>query len=231
MEHKETEKYFDKVLYDVRNILQQDVNKHLDGLEKEDSQFWRRGFVRATFAYIEGLIFSIKVESLIMHQVIQFDRARQEMDLTGVTSFEDFAKAFSEHVAKAFTGAGFSPYELLFLAEVAVDLDEKGQIKARRSKISLEKNLVFAFRIYAQACEIQYKLNKSNQGWQDLKKAIKVRDRLMHPKRVQDLTVSDEELQTVMRAYTWVLQCQQDINEIIDNSKRKNESIQRMESD
>ena len=39
------------------------------------------------------------------------------------------------------------------------------------------------------------------QGWQNLRKAVKVRDRLMHPKEVTGIQVSDAEFEATKNAF------------------------------
>jgi hypothetical protein len=87
-------------------------------------------------------------------------------------------------------------------------LDDKRQVKWTKAKTPTASNLQFAFRMYAKASQIDYTLPRGDSGWQDFKRAIKVRDRLTHPKRPQDLEVSEDETQTVLRAYKWLFECQ-----------------------
>jgi hypothetical protein len=48
-----------------------------------------------------------------------------------------------------------------------------------------------------------FNLNTDGQGWKNLSKAVKVRDRLMHPKEVADLQVSNEEVGAAKKAFEW----------------------------
>ena len=59
--------------------------------------------------------------------------------------------------------------------------------------------------IYAKSFGSEFKLNLSGQGWQSLCKSVKVRDRLMHPKELSDLEVSDEEILYTKKAIDWFL--------------------------
>jgi hypothetical protein len=51
---------------------------------------------------------------------------------------------------------------------------------------------------------VQWTLDVSDAGWQYLKRATKVRDRLTHPKALSDLTVSDEEIRVCSAAPLWM---------------------------
>lgn len=133
-----------------------------------------------------------------MHKALQAASSQKKLDLPERASFQDFIEALGKQIEQSFVGAGFSPFELLFLTGLSVDLSENGEIKARWAKITLEKNIVFAFRAYAKAFGVEFKIDKSGQGWEDFKRAVKVRDRLMHPKRLQDLFVADGELKEMV---------------------------------
>jgi hypothetical protein len=60
-----------RLVYGVRDVLQADVDEYWDRLESDDSELWRRGFVRAVFPYSEGLIASMKFEALLGHKARQ----------------------------------------------------------------------------------------------------------------------------------------------------------------
>jgi hypothetical protein len=223
-EQTSTNESFHKLLYTVDETLKEDVDRYLDAIEKEDSQFWRRGFVRAIFAYIEGVIYTMKLEALVIHKMIQSTLPSKKLDLPQGATFSDFTNAVTDLWKKTLRGAGFSPPELLYLVEMSVDLNDKGEVRPSwGAKISLEKNIVFAFRAYAQAYEIQYKLDKGGVGWQNFKTAIKVRDRLMHPKRIKDLTVTDDEIEFVMNANMWVIEKKVEVMKLIADNRKKQE--------
>jgi hypothetical protein len=91
-------------------------------------------------------------------------------------------------------GVAFTPQQHHFIFEVDFDLNDKGEIIERPAKISLTKNIRFSFAVFAYANKIDNNLDVSLKWWAKLKEAIKVRDRLMHPRFMSDLDVSPQEV-------------------------------------
>jgi hypothetical protein len=191
----------------VVNTLKEDLDRCWEAVEKDDSPFWRRGFVRAAFALIEGTVYTMKLEAVARHRYLsetfqEEGTKDQDPPQKGKLSAGTY-RAFNRMI----NGAGFSQYEIQLLLEVTEEIDDKGERKVRLgNRITLEKNVLFAFRALGQSYNVRFLLNKGEAGWGFLKSAIKVRDRLMHPKRERDLSVSDEELEATMKAYLWILE-------------------------
>jgi len=95
--------------------------------------------------------------------------------------------------------------ERAFAHEQEYKLTDKGDVEIRRTKIALEANIRFAFKLLAKSASISSELNVSGSEWQSLRRAIKIRDRITHPKHISDLTISDEECNDVSAAFGWVL--------------------------
>lgn len=75
-----------------------------------------------------------------------------------------------------------TPAERLLLLEQTPVLDDKGRPDLLKQFPRLEVNLRFAFRTYARVNGIDYDLPVGDHEWDDLCRAIKSRNRLMHPK-------------------------------------------------
>lgn len=93
--------------------------------------------------------------------------------------------------------------EELFLDEVEYKLNEHGELKSHRAKIRFIQNLKFAFRTFAKIHGLHLTLQTDGDGWCALMESIKVRDRLTHPKQIDDLTVTDREFERLEKAYNW----------------------------
>lgn len=119
------------------------------------------------------------------------------------------------HFAKAYDGAGFSPAEMLLLKDAMFRLSDDGMVKYEKAKLPLVSNLQFAFRMYGKAGGVAYSIPKGGDEWDKFKRSIKVRDRIMHPKRARDLNVSHDELLMVTAAYVWVFSCQVELYKLL----------------
>jgi hypothetical protein len=164
------------------SVLKEDVikcvNKALEeGLTEQDEQFWRRMIVRSTFSYIEGVTYRMKQQAYEAHQVFE---------------------KYKDHPATNFTSA-----ELAFMVEEDHELNDKGEIVTVRAKIPITKSIRLAFKVYARANFCDYELATGDHRWDSFKKGLKIRDRLMHPKNVHDLTVTDDDFDILIDTITW----------------------------
>lgn len=126
-------------------------------LESEEDEFWRRMYVRSSFACIEGMTYRLK-------QV-----------------------AHAAHKSKKCT---FSEKEVPLIKE--------------EKFLRFMDNIEFVFKITARAIDSDHKLAVGDNEWDLLRRASKIRDRLMHPKTTRDLFVSVDELHIVGRAFDWL---------------------------
>jgi hypothetical protein len=97
-----------------------------------------------------------------------------------------------------------SDADRVFAQEQVYKLTESGDIQVHRNKITLESNIRFAFKLFARAGYISTDLDVSGAEWQALKRAIKLRDRITHPKAISDLTISNEEFNDVFTSFGWL---------------------------
>jgi len=98
----------------------------------------------------------------------------------------------------------FSPGDISLLEEKAYSLDNKGRIEEKSIHLKTESNLRFAFSSAAKF-SLDFKLDVSDTGWESFKKAIKIRHRVTHPKKISDLSISDEEKDSVKKAFLWFI--------------------------
>ena len=98
----------------------------------------------------------------------------------------------------------FSAAESALLREETFSLDDKGEPRVAASHLKLAANIQFAFRMYARSCDLRFSLSTSESEWSDLKLAMDVRNRLMHPRRLKDLTVPEAEVEAGSRASAWI---------------------------
>ena len=138
-----------------------------DGGVFAEYEFFARQLIRAIFAYIEAVTFSVKAWS-----------AARCMEI----------------------GIDITPQERYFATDTEYELDEKGEVVEAIAKISLARNIRFAIAMHRRAHGISEKFDASVEWWNCLRKAIRLRDRLTHPKMPGDLDVSGEDVVTVLKA-------------------------------
>jgi hypothetical protein len=121
--------------------------------------------------------------------------------IEGLTfGLKQLALTLSEH------GKGnFSQADLALLAEQTYDLDDKGRSVVQQKFIPLQRNIKFTLDACIRTYEVQHTLDFGGNGWCSLQEAIKIRNRLTHPKTVADFILSDDELGTVSVGLEWFL--------------------------
>ena len=157
----------------VYGIARRDVARAEEMLNESDEGFNRRTFVRAMFAFIEADVWGRKRIALLLHE-----RSAAKPILT---------------IA-----------EVAIASEEIANLKEDGSASTTSPRLKFLPNLKFSFRAFAAAFEVQnYSLEIAEAGWSDLRNAVRIRDRLMHPKGGNSFTVSDDEIAVCTRALGW----------------------------
>jgi hypothetical protein len=100
-------------------------------------------------------------------------------------------------------GVEFTRAEITALLEETSDVNEKGCATAKRFTIQLKNNVRFAFRMLSKVFKSDYQVDVSGADWDRFLNAVSIRNRLMHPKRLEDLTLSVDETQAVAETSRW----------------------------
>lgn len=92
-------------------------------------------------------------------------------------------------------------FERSVVSEQATSLRD-GEVVLTPMKISLQENIQFTFKLADRAHKRPTQtLDTSKVWWSDFKRAVKVRDRLMHPKLPNDLDISGDEVVLAIRVH------------------------------
>ena len=93
-----------------------------------------------------------------------------------------------------------SPQERCLAVDADFDLNSKGEIRDTKAKIPLSSNIRFAILLKRKANGDSTPFDASVEWWGCLKKAIKVRDRLTHPRFPSDLVLTIDDIVDVINA-------------------------------
>jgi hypothetical protein len=138
--------------------------------------FARRTVVRTTFAQVEGL-------------------CAEAIDWARYYASEESAHRDDYTIA-----------ERAVLAGVAAFVNEKGEARMGTAKYpSAKANTRFALSLVGRGAEGLPPINYCDGGWGALCEGFAVRDRLMHPKKPEDIRVSDDDLVCVRRGRDWLV--------------------------
>ena len=97
----------------------------------------------------------------------------------------------------------FTSGELALLREEDYELTQEGTVHILTARLGLLPNLRFTLAMLQRAASSKAPIDYGGQGWQQLRTSVKVRDRLMHPKKPGDLEVTGDEIKALKGAWEW----------------------------
>jgi hypothetical protein len=156
-----------------------------DALKASDSVEWRRIFVRTVFATLESIC-SAAMDVIYWRCFAQVIKNRKP----GVWDIKDE----KEH------------FRLTMLRNRSYEVKENGEIQEVKGKLNTQRRLLFALKSLAFSHGTTI-APTTKDGWSSLKAAIKVRDRITHPKSHEDLNVTAAEVNQARKALSWFTGC------------------------
>jgi hypothetical protein len=96
--------------------------------------------------------------------------------------------------------------ELAILFEEGYDVKDNGDAKVQTKFLRLQNNLRFTVKMYAKVFEYNYTLDVQGDGWQAFNRSIDIRHRLTHPKRVEELNISIEDVEDIQIGFSWYME-------------------------
>jgi hypothetical protein len=154
-------------------------------LDRSDSQFGRRALVRAAFAFNEGYVYWLK------EQVAQW--------LLG----------------KGWRAKNIEITKLLLLSDEIYRPNRQGKIESEPSRIPFLNFCAFVLRTGAECWDFDPAPFFSDNGWKEMQIALGVRHRITHPKKPEDLEITEEELYSISEGQRWLFNCLVDILNLI----------------
>jgi hypothetical protein len=97
----------------------------------------------------------------------------------------------------------FTESELILLRETRPDLDDRGNVVARKNKVPTTADLLFAFKSCMKAFGSELKLEAGDE-WANFRRGVGIRDRITHPKSAEDFDLSDDDVDCVAEIADWL---------------------------
>jgi len=117
---------------------------------------------------------------------------------------EGLAYQLREVARASLEGTGLlTPGELALLREERFQLNQKGEPETRENFQSALPNLLFSVRCYVKNHGATYIPDTSHNGWESMRRAIAVRDRITHPKSALGFQIIDEDVNHFVNAAGW----------------------------
>ena len=97
-----------------------------------------------------------------------------------------------------------SAHEYAALLEEAYSVDEKGTVRSHPRFLPLPTAIRLVVTI-VRRYRPEYAIDFQHVGWSNLRASVEVRNRLVHPKSLAELSVSDLEITQALSAFNWLL--------------------------
>ena len=121
------------------------------------------------------------------------------------TTIEAFTSMLKQStLARGDLNALYSLEELAVLKEETYSVDGKGTAHVQPRFIPTVPNLLFALAMYFRPLVPEFKLDTTAPAWASLLRGLKVRNRLTHPKRSEDLEISIDDVTDALAGYKWI---------------------------
>jgi len=120
---------------------------------------------------------------------------------------------------------GLTVAEKLIIEEKAPVLHESGKASMTKAKCSFLSNLKFAFKVFCRIYGIPLPASYERM-LKSVPNIVAVRDRITHPKKLTDMTVTDEESLAVIKSYQLFILAYADmVAGALNKSKREAEVL------
>jgi len=93
--------------------------------------------------------------------------------------------------------------ECAILADQTYELKNSGEVQTRPKHLRLADNVRFTFQICSRFFGADLNVDPKSAEWNDFHGAVKIRNRIMHPKDLASFDISDKEMEICTRAVHW----------------------------
>ena len=90
--------------------------------------------------------------------------------------------------------------KLLAASEKTYHVDGNGDVVEATLATRTSNNLLFSLKAFGEVVDLPMTVDKGCRNWQTYSRALKIRDRVTHPKRPEDLELTSSEIEVVREA-------------------------------
>jgi len=92
-------------------------------------------------------------------------------------------------------------YEVL--SEKVYIANDKGKINSKEQYLNLQRKIRTVYRVAGEVFRESLKIDFGNNDWNTFQSALKIRDRITHPKKFTDCEIDDNDLITIETGHAW----------------------------
>lgn len=110
-------------------------------------------------------------------------------------------------------------HDIVPLLDEQISISKNGKLEKNVNKISFVSLVAYSLKKYSELVKLEGDILGDNK-WNDFKKTIEIRNRIMHPKFERDVRISEEELKIINSGRNW---WNESLNKLFDrHSKLRN---------
>ncbi len=151
---------------------------------------------------------------ILMHDVLNAIQ-RRDLDDTQATrrdlirtmfaAIEGASWEYREHVRSVADDLDAMPPLMdMALSGKTYRVKENGEIDEQIRYISMPAMIRLTTRLAENVC-LGFEFDFKNNGWANFKRSITIRNRITHPKSVDDLRITDDEIAVSQSAFFWII--------------------------
>lgn len=192
--------FYKKQLAEDKKLIDRlldDIGKCEESLKEHNTSFDKRTYIRTLFSFIEAMGFVFRRHALYAIELDLQCKARNALNL------KDENKT---HLKKWLESRKLM-HEWSLLCQDGFVPGPTGKLVKKKNKTPFANYIAFSIRSYSQHsrwfdCSDFF----ADNGWNDFKKAIRIRNRITHPKTESDVEISEKEMKLIENASVW-FQC------------------------
>jgi hypothetical protein len=143
-----------------------------------------------------------KLESSAKEESVSISFVRRQYARAAAALVEGFVSMLKQDCL--LNPEDFLPEEVLMLKEKVPILKDNGEVCLGDRFVGIEPNLRFAVSAYAKRSGVTFKLDCSQSSWQEFGRLFKIRNRISHPRNLEELSVTDNEMDSIKQALEFV---------------------------
>jgi len=101
------------------------------------------------------------------------------------------------------TDKTFQPGEYELLSDKSYELKANGDIKEQTKFLKLPENIKFTYKALEKHTHTEFDLGIGTIAWTNFQEALKIRNRITHPKNISEFSVSDPEIAICQQVTSW----------------------------
>jgi hypothetical protein len=153
-----------------------------------------------------GMLLEDVARAEAAHQANPDQRSKRDVVRTSFAAIEGAVWIFREHIrAMALATDELSEPERIALSEISYNVDRTGRLAPQAKFLTLPATIRLCSRI-AERISPAANIDFSSADWPNFKAAIEARNRIAHPKVVDDLMMSGSDVQSCSSALHWFLE-------------------------